>query len=221
MRRPAAVLWDFDGSLVNSEAVWERTERGLARELGGELPADYTETTIGGTVDNTAAYIVATLGVDARPADVAATLWRRVMAQLASGPIPWMPGARELLDGLTGAGVPMGLVSSGHRDYLELVLRRLDPMPFAAVVAGDEVGHGKPHPEPYLTACAALGVDPADCLAIEDSTPGATSANAAGCAVLLVPTVRSVPDAPRRVRRPTLVGIDAAHLFTVYAAATH
>lgn len=219
MRWPAAVLWDFDGSLVDSEGMWQQIEREIARELGGELPADYHEHTIGGTVLRTAGYIVEAVGSDADPHAVADELWARAKREQAGGPIRWMPGAEALVAGLTERGTPQALVSSGHRHYLEVTLRRLDPQPFAVVVGGDQVSRGKPHPDPYLSACEGLGVSPADCLVIEDSVPGAASGNAAGCAVLVVPTLDLVPDAPRRVFADTLAGIDPERLADLFQAA--
>lgn len=210
---PAAVLFDFDGTLVDTETVWEQVERGLARDLGGELPHDYHLHTIGGTVERTSVYIVATVGSDADPADVAAELWRRMKSVLAEQPIRWLPGARELLGAVVAAGIPRALVSSGHRHYLDVTVDRLPPGAFDVVVGGDEVEHNKPHPDPYLRACTQLGVDPAACVVLEDSASGAASGNAAGCAVVVVPSLPgSVPDAPRRVLRDTWAGLGVADL---------
>jgi beta-phosphoglucomutase-like phosphatase (HAD superfamily) len=96
--------------------------------------------------------------------------------------------------------------------FVAPILAHLAPETFRIVVTGDQVNNGKPHPEPYETAAAALGVRPGDCVAIEDSNPGATSAEAAGCTVLVVENHVSVPDGPRRVRRSTLVGLTADDL---------
>lgn len=220
LKLPAAVLWDFDGSLVDSETLWDEIERGLARDLGGELPQDYHQHTIGGLIADTASYIIDTVGSDADPDAVAAELWTRAKRAMATGPIRWMPGVEALVGALSGAGIRQALVSSGHRHYLEVTLDRLEPSPFAVVVAGDEVARGKPHPEPYLRACDLLGVAPAACLAVEDSAPGAASANAAGCAVLAVPTLGAIPDAPRRVTVPTLAGVGLDRMAQLFALAT-
>ncbi len=98
---------------------------------------------------------------------------------------------------LEAEGTPQALVTMSYASIAEPIAA---VTPFAAVVTGDIVTHGKPHPEPYLRAAELLGVDPADCLAIEDSGTGATSANAAGCHVLVVPHFVNVPDAPRRAQ---------------------
>lgn len=215
-KAPAAVLWDFDGTLVDTESLWNRVERGLARELGGDLPELYHEATVGGTVDATAAYIRATVGTDMPVAEIAAELWARVKNALRDEPIRWLPGVEALVGELAASGVPQALVSSGHRDYLDVTLCRLSRNPFAAVVAGDEVHHNKPHPEGYLRAAAALGVAPADCVVIEDSQPGADAGNAAGCVVVAIPTLDWLPDAPRRRTLPTLDGVTLADLAAVF-----
>jgi HAD superfamily hydrolase (TIGR01509 family) len=212
---PGAVLWDFDGTLVDSETVWVEVERGMAQELGGELPDDYFELTLGGTIDHTAAYIIDTVGSDASVEEVAASLWARAGAALASGPIRWLPGVRELVDALAAVGVPQGLVSSGHREYLEVTLSRLAPSPFACVVAGDEVAHNKPHPDPYLRAIDAIGVPAVNCLVIEDSPTGVAAGVAAGCAVLAVSGGSTFEPKSRLTVIDTLAGMTLERLHAL------
>lgn len=214
---PAVVLWDFDGTLVDSETMWDHVERGLARELGGELAPDYHKHTLGGTIANTAGYIKGVTGSEADTAWIEAELWARAMADLAEGPIRWMPGVETLLRELADAGVTQGLVSSGHRRYLDVTLRRLDPSPFAVEVAGDEVAHNKPHPEPYLRALSLLGCSPEDCVVIEDSQTGVDAGLAAGCAVVAVPTGGHVRSDDNYVVHPSLAGVDGA-VFAELAA---
>ena len=110
----------------------------------------------------------------------------------------------DLIEALNAEGIPLALVTMSYRD---IALPIAEQLPFGAVVTGDSVTHGKPHPEPYLKAAEMLGVDPADCVAIEDSGTGANSANAAGCQVLVVPNMVNVAEAPRRTHRKTLVGM--------------
>ena len=113
--------------------------------------------------------------------------------------VAFRPGARELLLALRKAGVPCALVSASYRLMIDAVLTHLPPDPFDVIVAGDEVTHGKPHPEPYLTAAAKLGVDPAQCVVIEDSNTGTESGTAAGAYVVAVPQWVTIPEAPRRL----------------------
>ncbi|MEZ5191247.1 MAG: HAD family hydrolase [Nocardioides sp.] len=135
--------------------------------------------------------------------------------------VPWRPGARELLAELAGLGIPCGLVTMSYRRFVQPVLARLPERTFATVVTGDVVTNGKPHPEPYLTAAGTLGVAATDCLAIEDSNAGATSAGAAGCPVLVVPHHVVVEGGPGRVFTDSLEGLDAAGLAELWVAAVH
>lgn len=214
---PQAVLWDFDGTLVNTEPLWQEVERGYTRELGGELPENFHEQIIGGHIDDTARVILQ-YSPQTRPIkSISDELWHRMKHHLSAGDIPYLPGVESLVAAVAGAGVPQGLVSSGYSHYVQVVLDRLDPNPFATRVCGDEVRHPKPHPEPYLTACEHLGVDPAQVLVFEDSRTGVASAQAAGCVVVAIPAHVSIEDAARRVIVPTLEGVGLDGLGALFA----
>ena len=101
--------------------------------------------------------------------------------------VPWCPGARELLVALHEAEVPLALVTMSYARFVAPILQQLPPETFSVIVTGDQVANGKPHPEPYLTAAAALGVPPAECVAIEDSLTGLGAAVASGAAAIGVP----------------------------------
>ena len=132
--------------------------------------------------------------------------------------VPWRPGARELLAQLRAAGVPCALVTMSYRRFVEPVLAALPPDTFAAVVTGDRVDQGKPHPEPYLRAAApSSGWTRRTCLAIEDSNTGCRSAEAAGCAVLAVPNHVPVLEGPRRTFADSLAGLTPEHLGALVA----
>jgi HAD superfamily hydrolase (TIGR01509 family) len=135
----------------------------------------------------------------------------RVVAEVRRA-VPWRPGARELLLSLHAAGVPCALVTMSYARLADAVVAALPAGVFAAVVPGDQVRHGKPHPEPYLTAAARLGVPPGECVAIEDSPPGVQSAQAAGTAVVAVPHVVPIAPGPGRVVLDTLVGLSPVGL---------
>jgi HAD superfamily hydrolase (TIGR01509 family) len=141
----------------------------------------------------------------------------RVLADLRVADLEWRPGVQDLLAELRTEGIPCALVSASFRDMLHVVLARMGENPFVAVVGGDDVTHGKPHPEPYLTAAARLGVRAEDCLVVEDSITGADSGNAAGCLVAVVPNVVTPPDAERRVRLDTLANVRVADLRRLMA----
>ena len=193
---------------------------GLDVASGEALIQQLKRARAGGPIASPAPHIPRRAGPDANAGLVADELWARCKQALAGDAIRWMPGVEALVGALRAAGVPQALVSSGHRHYLDVTLDRLEPQPFSVVVAGDEVAHAKPHPEPYLRACAELGLEPGDCLAIEDSATGAASANAAGCAVLAVPSLGSMPDAPRRVLVDTLDGVDLVVLARLFQRAS-
>lgn len=208
----AAVLWDMDGTLVDSEKLWDVALYECAEWLGGSLTTEQRLTLVGSNMDATASYLLTVTGHDATPAAVADTgTWiRERTATLFADELPWRPGAREALAAVKHAGVPSALVTSTERALTELALDTIGRGFFAVTVCGDEVdGRNKPLPEPYLRAARLLGTDPSRCVAVEDSPPGAESAAAAGCTVLVVPNDVAVPDGPRRVFRSSLTGVDA------------
>ncbi|MBA2308597.1 MAG: HAD family phosphatase [Pseudonocardiales bacterium] len=216
--RPAAVLWDMDGTLVDSERLWDVSLAELAVSLGGQLSPSTRTAMVGTDMATTLRMMFDEVGREATPAAVAAA-WDELTertARLFATDIPWLPGAAAALADVCTAGLPAALVTSTTRDLTELALDTIGRQFFDATVCGDEVRHTKPHPEPYLRAAALLGVDAADCVAVEDSPNGATSAEAAGCTVVVVASEVSVPDGPRRIAVPSLVGVGSAELATAY-----
>ena len=125
------------------------------------------------------------------------------------------PRALELLTDLRFAGIPCALVTMSYRRLTDLLEAALPEPLFDVVVTGDEVSRGKPHPDPYETAAAALGLDPADCVAIEDSEAGMRSAVSAGVPTLVVPSVKPVPLVRGAVGLATLRGLRAGDLLSV------
>ena len=205
----AAALWDFDGTLADTEPMWIAAEYELVARLGGTWSDEQAHSLIGSDLLHSGAYIVDALGrADLTPAWVRDQLINQVVSDLRTRPMPWRPGARELLAAFGAAGIPCALVSASYRVLLEPVLEQLPAGSFTVSVAGDEVTRGKPDPEPYAKAAAALGVDSRDCVVFEDSITGARSGNASGALVIAVPTRVPVPPAPRRVLRDSLVGLD-------------
>lgn len=207
----AAVLWDLDGTLVDTEPIWMAGEHALADAHGAIWTEEDGLALVGRSLIDGGHHIKRRIGSDLTPEEIVDSLVTRVAAALRDH-IPWRPGAVELVTALADEGVPQALVTMSYESIATSVAAAL---PFDAVVTGDRVERGKPHPEPYLTAATMLGVDAADCLAVEDSGTGATSANAAGCLVLVVPHAVNVPDASRRVFRSTLEGLTPDHLRTL------
>lgn len=218
----AAVLWDMDGTLVDSEKLWDVALYEAAEWLGGSLSPEQRATLVGSNMIVTCRYLLEVAGKpvdDAAVAEVADWVRARTKEMFVEE-LPWRAGAHDALVAVSAAGVPSALVTSTERELTELALRTIGAEKFDVIVCGDEVdGLNKPHPEPYLRAARALGVDPARCVAVEDSPVGADSAAAAGCTVLVVPNEVPVPPGRRRVFRSSLVGIDAATLAELVRSA--
>jgi HAD superfamily hydrolase (TIGR01509 family) len=208
---PAAVLWDMDGTLVDTEPYWIAAEYALAARHGGTWSDAHALNLVGNDLLDSGRYIREHMGIDLEPTEIVDELLDDVVRQVEAA-VPWRPGAVELLTDLARHGVGLALVTMSYQRFVEPILAGLPAGLFDIVVTGDQVTRGKPHPEPYLTAAELLGVHPVECLAIEDSEPGATSAVAAGCTVLVVPHHVPVGPGERRVHRDTLVGIDPADL---------
>ena len=207
----AAVLWDMDGTLVDTEPYWMATEHELAERHGGTWTQQDSLNLVGNDLLESGRYIREHMGIDLEPAEIVEQLLDGVIEQIRVA-VPWRPGAVELLADLAGAGVPCALVTMSYRRFVEPILDGLPDETFAAVVTGDAVERGKPYPDPYLKAARLLGVAPADCLAIEDSNTGARSAETAGCAVLCVPNHVPILEGERRTFADSLAGLTAANL---------
>ncbi|MEE6280808.1 HAD family hydrolase [Georgenia sunbinii] len=214
---PQAVLWDMDGTLVDTEPYWIGSEIALAEEHGGSWSHEQALRLVGHSITTSARILRDEAGVQGTDDEIATTLVGRVADRVRTDGPPWRPGARELLDALREAGVPCALVTMSYTELAAAVLDTLPAGTFAAVVTGDEVVQGKPHPEPYLTAAARLGVDITACVAIEDSPPGVASAEAAGAATIAVPLMIDIPAAPGRSLLRTLEGVTLDDLATIAA----
>ncbi|GAA2105099.1 HAD family phosphatase [Microlunatus panaciterrae] len=209
----SAALWDFDGTLADTEPLWVAAEFELVEGLGASWDEAHAEQLVGNSLLDSGAYILEVIGrQDLTPAWVVEQLLGRVVEQLRSRPIPWRPGALELLASFGEAGIPCALVSASYRVLLEAVFEQLPDGAFTVSVAGDEVSRGKPHPEPYLSACAKLGVHPTNCVVFEDSSTGARAGNAAGALVLAVENLVPIPPAPNRLHIPSLAELDAGRV---------
>ncbi|CAN5186175.1 HAD family phosphatase [soil metagenome] len=214
---PAAVLWDMDGTLVNTEPYWISAETELIESFGGSWTHEEALQLVGSGLFQSATIIKAK-GVDLPEAEIIDILTDRVLQQLVEFGIPWRPGARELLVELREQGIPTALVTMSISRMAHHFADRLGFVGFDAVVSGDDVVNSKPHPESYLRGAELLGVDPADCVAIEDSEPGIRSASAAGAVVIGVPFMVDLPDDVAHVLWPTLAGRTVADLAGVLSA---
>src|SRR5262245_50381950 len=219
----AAVLFDMDGTLIDSEKLWEVALRELAVSYVGSLSADARALMVGTSTADSMRILHADLDQPWRD-PVASGDWldRRVL-ELFAGGLEWRPGAQDLLATVRAAGLPTALVTATRRQLVDVVLDTLGRANFDVVVCGDEVSRAKPDPTPYREAARALGVDPRACVAVEDSPTGVASARAAGCAVVAVPhdvafsDVDGYPGRPSLVV-PSLLEVDLARLRDVAAA---
>jgi HAD superfamily hydrolase (TIGR01509 family) len=208
----AAVLWDMDGTLVDTEDYWIAREFEIVAQHGnGAWTQAHGHALVGRDLRDSARYM-ALHGELQLPIDDIVHLLLDGVIERVRQRVPWRPGARELLADLGAAGIPCALVTMSWRRFVDALLPALPAGSFATVVAGDDVTQGKPHPEAYLTAAARLGVLPQHCIAIEDSPTGARSAHAAGCITLTVPQLVPIPAGIGHYQLPTLAGLSAAHL---------
>lgn len=201
----------MDGTLLDSEKVWDVALADLASWLGGELSTRARQRMVGSSLARSVAILHADLGIEADPESSGAYLTERT-AELFRTDLTWKPGARELLSTVRDAGIGAALVTSTHRHLTEIALDTMGREFFTVTVCGDEVRRPKPHPDPYLRGAELLGVDPTDCVAIEDSPLGIAAAEAAGCAVLAVPSEVEIEPAPTRTICSTLVDMSIADL---------
>ena len=208
---PAAVLWDMDGTLVDTEPYWIECEFALVEAHGGVWSHQHAQALVGQNLLTSARYIRRHGGVR-WPAEAIVEHLLDGVVERVRRHVPWRPGARELLTELNTLGVPCALVTMSYRRLAQTVIETLPAGSFATLVAGDDVTHGKPHPEPYLLAARNLAVEPAECVAIEDSPPGVASAVAAGVPALGVEHLVPLPPSAGRQVIDTLVGVTAADL---------
>ena len=214
---PAAVLWDMDGTLVDTEPHWIAAETALLGRHGATWTHEQALQLVGSALPDSgrilAEHVRTSTGVVLDPVAVVAELIDAVIAQVNAA-VVWRPGALELLSALGAAGVPCALVTMSYRSLAETVATMV-PGAFSVVVAGDEVERGKPAPDPYLRAAELLGVDPGACVAIEDSPTGVASGEAAGAHVLACPHMVAIPAAPGRSRVASLAEVDVEVLARI------
>jgi HAD superfamily hydrolase (TIGR01509 family) len=192
MPGPRAVVFDLDGVIVDSEQVWNAAREQLVRERGGTWHERATADMMGMSSKEWSRYMRDRLGVPMDPYDINDDVVQRVASMYEKG-LPLLPHAVDAVREVA-ARWPLGLASSSNRPIIELVLERSGLAPcFTAVVSSEEVERGKPAPDVYLAVAGALGVDPTDCVAIEDSTNGIKSAVAAGMRTIGVPNPHFPP----------------------------
>ncbi|MFH8571191.1 HAD family hydrolase [Streptomyces sp. NPDC017993] len=206
-----AVFLDLDGTLVDTEGFWWEAETEVFAELGHILDDTHREVVVGGPMTRSAGYLIQATGAQIGLAELSLRLNASFVARIGRG-VPLMPGARRLLAELAAHQVPTALVSASHRTIIDRMLHSLGREHFRLTLAGDDLERTKPHPDPYLTAAARLGVDPARCAVVEDTMTGVTAGEAAGCRVVAVPSVMPIPAAPGRTIVGSLEEVDLSFL---------
>ncbi|MFC5501565.1 HAD family hydrolase [Lysinimonas soli] len=208
-------MWDMDGTLVDTEPYWLTAETELVHAWGGQWSHADGLQLVGSSLERSS-LILQSRGVDLPTDEIIDVLTDRVLTLLRDA-VPWRPGARELLEALRDAEVPTALVTMSIRRMADHIAEAAGFPAFDIVVAGDEVTQGKPHPEPYLRAAMALGVNAADCIAVEDSEFGVAAAVASGATTIAVPLHVPLPPSPAYTLWPSLEGRGLEELFDVHS----
>lgn len=191
----AAVVFDMDGVLVDTEHVWDEVREALTADWGGRYTPDAQRAMMGMSSPEWSRYMHEAVGLPQPPEEINAEVVRRMLARYRVD-LPLVPGAVDAVRALAAAGMPLAVASSSNRPLIDTVLATAAiGDAFAVTVSSEEVARGKPAPDVYLEAARRLGVDPEDCLAVEDSGNGIRSAHAAGMRVVAYPN-RVYPPAP-------------------------
>ncbi|ALN15996.1 HAD-IA family hydrolase [Acidipropionibacterium acidipropionici] len=215
---PSAVLWDFDGTLVDTEPRWMEAETAIVTSRGGAWSDEQGVSFIGTPLVEVTTAMSEALEGAITPAQAETLLLDQVIAYHRERPVPWCPGSRELLEEVRAAQIPCALVTGSTRSAIEPLLEHFPEGLFDTVITYDDLPpeQNKPAPQPYLLAASRLGVDAADCLVIEDSASGARAGNGAGATVVALDGPATPPPAPDRVHVHNLSGIRLPDLVKLW-----
>jgi HAD superfamily hydrolase (TIGR01509 family) len=217
MTFPAGVLWDMDGTLIDSEPLWLEAQQELVASFGRLWTREDGEGLVG-TDMFTSAAVLRSRGVDLPMMEIMHRLSEAVAERIRRRPV-WRPGAQALLNELRRNAIPMALVTSSPRIVADAVLSLLVKSPFLVSIALEDVDRPKPHPEPYLRAAQLLSVAIHDCVAFEDSRPGLLAAVASGAKTVAVPHMVDLPEGAGASIWSTLEGRAVHDLAALFVAA--
>jgi HAD superfamily hydrolase (TIGR01509 family) len=212
---PAAVLWDMDGTIIDSEPYWLASESEFAASYDSSWGHDDGLGVIGMSLYESSKILKERVGSPLEPQQIIDQITDGVLSQLERK-IPWRPGARELLQLLKANNVKTALVTGSMHRMAQKVSEQIGFNAFDVIVGGDDVLNGKPHPDSYLLAAQMLGVEATDCVAFEDSLTGITAAEAAGTKAVGIPHIVDIPMAEGRTLWPTLEGVTMAELKALF-----
>lgn len=189
---PAAILFDHDGTLVDTEPVWAAAKVALTAEFGGTWTEQDTLDCLGLSMQFTLDRL-RERGVNLPDEEINDLLVAKVHETLAQQPVEFLPGIERFLAEVREAQIPAAVVTNATTSVARRTANAAPEGTFSVVIGNDETTHPKPDPQPYLLAAERLGVDPTQCVALEDSPSGVRSATAAGMRVIVVPGELEVP----------------------------
>lgn len=208
---PAGLLWDMDGTLIDTEPYWMEAETELVESYGKTWSEEQAFMLVGNALPVSAAIVIEQTGIPLGPDEVVDELLKRVIARMQTH-VPWRPGAKELLFAARAAGLPCALVTMSYESFARVLVDSLPAGTFEVIVTGDMVKNGKPDPEAYTRAAHELGLHPDHCVAFEDSPTGCRSATAAGVPTVAIPHLVAVPDLPGLTKVASLRGVQLEDL---------
>ncbi|GGL69579.1 haloacid dehalogenase [Curtobacterium citreum] len=209
---PAAVLWDMDGTLIDTEPIWQQSQVELTARYGAEWTHEDGLSLVGSGLERSGE-ILRDKGVDMEVEEIVQWMTDYVTERLDGEELPWRPGARELVEELHDRGVPTALVTMSRRKMALVAAEALGARGFRVVVAGDDVDRPKPFPDAYLAAADALGVEATACVAVEDSATGVAAAVASGAVTVAVEHIVPLSEiGGGDVHLTTLAGVDVDRL---------
>jgi HAD superfamily hydrolase (TIGR01509 family) len=219
-----AVLWDMDGTLINSEPLWIEQERLLMAHLGAEWSESDALHCVGGPMARVDAYMRSKLSPEQQrrfqPLELTGKLLKRMEERFSQG-VDFAPGSQHLLNEMKSHSIKLALVTASSRPLLDAALKSIGTDYFEATISDNDVAQSKPHPEGYRLAASRLGVNIERSLIIEDSITGMTAAIASGAYVLGIPHFTELPSGPKVIHLQTLDGLNLSGLSKNFASLVH